>query len=111
MGNAGRGMLAEEQDHAITHLQAEMLQGVGELIRRALNIAKGVGLERPVGPLMDERDLRRIGGMPIADIGCDIVTRGKPPLEGVVDLLVTLRARSAFCFRFISWKCKSNALT
>ena len=93
MGNAGRGMLAEEQDHAIADLQAEMLQGVGELIRRALNIAKGVGLERAVGPLMDERDLRRIGGMPIADVGRDIVTRRKPPLEGVVDLLVRPSAR------------------
>jgi hypothetical protein len=74
-----------------------MLQEVGELIGRALNLKKGVGLDRPVGALMDERDFFWIRSVPIADVGRNVVAQGDAPLEGVVDLLIRPSARDRHC--------------
>ena len=93
MCDCGHRILRQQNQNAVALLQAGGDKCVRELVRHAVEFAKGDLADRAVGALMDQRDLGGIGDVTVADIARDVVALGNMPAERVVDFPVCVATR------------------
>ena len=80
--------LGQEDSHPVPGLQAEGVEGIGQLIRKAFEILKGECVDFAGIFFIYQRRSPALMGVLVADVDPDVVEIGNVPAKTVIDLFV-----------------------